>query len=210
MASPFLLLLLPLALSQFQPPYSYSPSYYTTQTSPTSPFFTSRFTSFTPYTNYPSVSYLRSGFRNQNLENVFSSYRSPSYPMQRTGKMIPNFSTQRRLINHNQRRGYSQTYTKPSRNMNRAPKSVQNFYPAGQIRTPLIPALPKPEVTPAWQATKINWLHTCHLWLLVVLRINVKNLHKSCKYWSTEEEISRVSYLSSSGKGGRPRSNQVP
>merc|ERR1712130_631960 len=133
MASPFLLLilpLLPLTLSQFQPSYSYSPSYYTTQTS-SAPFFTSPFTKFTPYTSYPSVSYLHTGFRNQNLKNVFSSYRSPSYQMQRTGKMFPDFSTQRR-------------------NMNRAPKSVKKFYP-DQIRTPLIPALPKPEVTPAWQ-----------------------------------------------------------
>ena len=161
MASPFLLLilpLLPLALSQFQPSYSYSPSYYTTQTS-SAPLFTSPFTKFTPYTSYPSVSYLHTGFRNQNLKNVFSSYRSPSFQIQRTGKMFPDFSTQRRLINHNQQRGYSQTYTKPSRNMNRAPKSVKKFYP-DQIRTPLIPALPKPEVTPAWQVTKINWLHT--------------------------------------------------
>jgi len=150
MASPFLLLILfPLAFSQFHTSYSYRP-YYSTQAAASSPFFTSRFTPFTPYTSYPSVSYLRPGFRNQNLENVFSSYRSPSNQMQRNGKMYPTFPTQRRLINHNQRRGYSQTYIKPSRKMNRALKPVKNFYP-DQIRTSLIPVLPQPEVTPSWQ-----------------------------------------------------------
>merc|ERR1711990_977280 len=119
MASPFLLLILfPLAFSQFHTSYSYRP-YYSTQAAASSPFFTSRFTPFTPYTSYPSVSYLRPGFRNQNLENVFSSYRSVSNPMQRNQKMYSTFPTQR-LVNYNQRRGYSQTYIKPSRNMIRA------------------------------------------------------------------------------------------
>ena len=150
---PILLILFPLALSQFRTSsYSYSP-YYSTQT-PASPYFpTSRFTSFTPYTSYPSVSYLRPGFRNQNSKNVFSGYRSLGNQMQRNQKMYPTFPTQR---------SYSQAYIKPksSRNMIRA--QVKNFYP-DQISPSLTPALPKPEVTPAWQVIIINELQLAYI-----------------------------------------------
>merc|ERR1711971_22381 len=137
---PILLIIFPLALSQFSTSYSYSP-YYSTQT-PASPYFpTSRFTSFTPYTSYPSVSYLRPGFRNQNSKNVFSSYRSLGNQMQRNQKMYPTFQTQR---------SYNQAYIKPKSGRNMIRAQVKNFYP-DQISPSLTAALPEPEVTPAWQ-----------------------------------------------------------
>ena len=146
-------LLFPLALSQFHPSYSYGP-FYRTQTSAFAPtpasspaaFFNPRFTSFKPYTSFPSVNYLHPPQRNQGLENVFSSYRSVRNRIQRNRNMFPTFQTQS-LVNQNQRRGYSRNFNKPKSKV--APKQAKIFYPDQ----------PGPSLTPSWQVGS-----DCEIW----------------------------------------------